>query len=243
MRGRVNLAALSCAAVVTLTLAGCSSGSHSSQSRHRSEVGGSAVAVDGPDYEAVEQVLAKSELYVRGVAGLTLGSELDGGGNRPETEANSVRVIFVALTVTGSSNEGIVRTGSVIPVLWEEHSPSQEGQPGDPPKPGDEVVVLAVAKSHDDAPGIDSVTSFLAPVGGEAGVLDVLDGSVTPNDPNVVGFEKADVAAVGADAECPPSVPTSQFLALGHAPGSADSRLGGAPSGHSLFQGLAVSAR
>lgn len=221
MKGKVKIAALSCAAVATLTLAACSSGPHSSQPQHRSEVGGPLVAVDGPVYESVEQVLTKSELYVRGLAGPTLGSELDGGGNRPETEANSVRVNFVALTVTDSSNEGIVKTGSVIPVLWEEYAPSQEGQSGGPPKPGDEVVVLAVAKSQGDAPGIDLVTSFLAPVGGEAGVLDVSDGTVTPHDPNVVAFETAKVAAVGADADSPPSMPTSEFLAFARA------RLGG----------------
>lgn len=180
-----------------LALSGCASGTSPQAGGAQDDAGERAIAVDGPTYESVEQVLDKSDVYVRGVVGSVVAKELDGGGNRPETTSNSVEVSLVELAVTDSSDEAAARTGSTVAVLWEPAT-LQEGLLSEL-EPGTEVVLLAATKSSADAPGIDSVPTFLAPIGGTAGVLDVADGSVSPRDPDIIAF-----AATKVDGEVPP---------------------------------------
>ncbi len=134
------------------------------------------VIVDGPVYESVEQLAARGELYVQGTVGEVIGRELDGGGIEPENPNASLEVEFVEIFVSASSDHSVAKPGATAVVAWENFGDvviSSDGQAQSGLTLGSEVLMIVVAKTRFEAPGIKSFEDFLVPVGGEAGVFDV----------------------------------------------------------------------
>lgn len=188
LRRRRGLAA----GALLLTLAmvsGCGQG----EEVNTSEPGGSVVVRDGPTYETVREVGKAGNIVVRGLVGKEIATELDGGGEAEESEENSSKVAFVSLKVTASSNENVVARGSTVPVLVDPRDLTSSTDLLHLDE-GDEVVLAAVSTSRDQAPGIESVEAFLAPVGGTAGVFDVEGARARSRDPEVAAMTSDEVS-------------------------------------------------
>ena len=154
------------------------------------------VIVDGPVYESVEQLAARGQLYVQGTVGEVLGSELDGGGIEPENPHASLKVEFVEIFVSESSNHSVAKPGATAVVAWEGFGDvviSGDGQAQSDLNRGSEVLMIVVAKTRSAAPGIKSFENFLVPVGGEAGVFDVEENVATARLGTLVALKDEDV--------------------------------------------------
>ncbi|UMG91141.1 hypothetical protein [Nocardioides sp. TF02-7] len=164
---------------------------------------------DGPVYESVEELVARGELIVRGIVGATVATELDGGGATPEDSSNAVPIKFVELAVSESSDEAVVALGDVAVVAWDDYAGVTSGGEDHPDLvAGAEVLLVVVDKTSKEAPGIQSFDRFLVPVGGSAGVFDIVDGNAVARSAEVVALSRSNARSSDGNVPLTSSVDT-----------------------------------
>lgn len=172
--------------VMLLSLSSC--GSSGGSDMRQPESARTTMAVAAPDFVTVKDLARNSSVYVRGTIGGIISREADDGGLGDASGIAQVPVKFVALEVTQSSDPELVAVGSAVPVIWSDLGPGLQSDQASDLVEGAEVLIFAETLTAADAPGIQTVERFLAPVGGENGVFDVQRGIATARSAMLTGL-------------------------------------------------------
>ena len=178
MQNRRISVAIASAALAVGIISACGTGT-TSEAQEKTYI-----SSDGPAHASVAALAKDSTLYIVGTVGKVLSREMDSGGLDDSLAENaSMPVKFVDLEVQSSSNPTLIPPGNTVPVVWPDYGDEVVSEQTSDLVTGSEVLLFVNLRDSKTAPGIETVDSFVAPVGGENGVFDIDQGIAIARSP------------------------------------------------------------